>query len=404
MGDNLFQVEIKDSGAKRYQMQIYYKISENRGREKALEQLTLEEGKLPRLTKENFSELTGYHLPLADSVALREVISDIIQIRFTVEDIILIEFDYSNSMICSNNLISITFNFTTINKVKMDKEVDWTQIECKAEWAELIGYDANVLTASQYAGTSTKREYQILSFISLLINLWTYYIVLVMIVDYGKFKYLSQQARIKVKWLKMRKNMRELNIDYPEIEFSAEPPFSVLSVSTILLTISNTFQFFVIVVHFMEAAELTRNEYKVDDVDDTLLGIGTACAWLNVLSLLSRLEQFQVVAPRHAGHQVCSCLRPVLLKVLPGHGPTLPRLPLLWPRPAPPRCPLRHCAPIPRHTRLHPRRRRNTRVLPQCRHQRRPRYYLCNGLLYSLPGVHPQYLHLHRHRGHEEGS
>jgi hypothetical protein len=118
-----------------------------------------------------------------------------------------------------------------------------------------------------------------------------------MIVDYGKFKHLTKEGIVKARWLEKRKSLEELNT-MKQMNFTEDTTMvegDLLSMSNIVLIISNSFLLLANLIVLANLLPNSPDEYILDKYTDSFLGIGCSMAWVNILTVISKLKTFIVV-------------------------------------------------------------------------------------------------------------
>ena len=150
VGDNIFQAQISDPQYNQtYTMEVFKKFAADESTQEILNnyQVFSFEGKaLLTINATNFAENSQLGFDITDMGQLRNFTQELTFLNLKSQDMVIMYFDLEQSLVCQSLDLSISFNFNTINKVKVDKQVQQRTISCKPQWLATIGYSAEKTT------------------------------------------------------------------------------------------------------------------------------------------------------------------------------------------------------------------------------------------------------------------
>ena len=147
LSGSLFHVEIPEQYHTSYSIELFNKVDYSRAflnkteKPKHVTLIYLDREKLLYLTEDNFQTNSGLDFDIRNKSQLREFVSGLYSLKARIRDLPLLSFDNQDTLSCQLWNFDVNFDFMERATAWVSKYAEYTRLNCKPEWKDLIDYE-----------------------------------------------------------------------------------------------------------------------------------------------------------------------------------------------------------------------------------------------------------------------
>ena len=302
IGDGLLMVQ-PDEGDVTIRMEIFQVYdsvpSDDQSRHSQI--YDLDTAQLENLTTDNFEDIVPIGLDITNASQVRSFISNNNMVHLSAKNVYLMFVDPEAILVCSNWSLSVEFDMNRNIDMLVRNTAEYNLIPCKDDWYGMVGYDTS---DKSLTGKSVRiREIFFINYLSVAINLCTFYHIVVLIITILKHGRLEKAKLIKEKWMRMRR-LQEKYQSQNQLQMAGTTEAALeQSNRLVLFTFPNTLLFvsntFLLLANFCIISISLRLfivfDSQMQKYAQVLLGLGCCLSWANTCTVVAIFDNFTVV-------------------------------------------------------------------------------------------------------------